>query len=167
MKAPANTLSRFQRPASAVALTISGLLAIAWALNAGAIPQLVNAANAEQLVKSRKNVVIMNSTDVPKSNFYSSYDFSNAPGKIVNASEEFYSQLDRSKQKDAVMFMTNDKQTILISSYGLKGENGKENPGDLNWVHAMDVASDGTLYFGDVQGRRAQKFVPVGMPSRN
>jgi hypothetical protein len=43
-----------------------------------------------------------------------------------------------------------------------KGENGKEKPGDLNWVHGMAVAADGTIYFSDVQGKRAQKFVPSG-----
>jgi hypothetical protein len=43
-----------------------------------------------------------------------------------------------------------------------KGENGKEKPGDLNWVHGMAVAADGSIYFADVQGHRAQKFVPVG-----
>jgi streptogramin lyase len=43
-----------------------------------------------------------------------------------------------------------------------KGENGKEKPGDLNWVHGMAVAADGAVYFADVQGKRAQKFVPVG-----
>ena len=48
-----------------------------------------------------------------------------------------------------------------------KGENGKEKPGDLNWVHSMDVASDGTIYFGDVQGKRAQKFLPEGLHSSN
>ena len=42
------------------------------------------------------------------------------------------------------------------------GENGKEKPGDLNWVHSMAVTDDGTFYFGDVQGKRAQKFVPAG-----
>jgi hypothetical protein len=42
------------------------------------------------------------------------------------------------------------------------GESGKEKPGDLNWVHSMAIAADGTFYFGDVQGKRAQKFVPVG-----
>jgi hypothetical protein len=26
----------------------------------------------------------------------------------------------------------------------------------------MAVAADGALYFGDVQGKRAQKFVPTG-----
>jgi sugar lactone lactonase YvrE len=42
------------------------------------------------------------------------------------------------------------------------GETGKEKPGDLNWVHSMAIADDGTFYFGDVQGKRAQKFVPAG-----
>jgi len=50
------------------------------------------------------------------------------------------------------------KQLLVIP----KGENGREKPGDLNWVHSMAVADDGILYFGDVQGKRAQKFVPVG-----
>lgn len=48
-----------------------------------------------------------------------------------------------------------------------KGENGKEKPGDLNWVHAIAVAADGTLYLGDVQGKRAQKFVPVGAHAKH
>ena len=48
-----------------------------------------------------------------------------------------------------------------------KGENGKEKPGELNWVHSMDIAADGMIYFGDVQGKRAQKFVPVGLHSSN
>jgi hypothetical protein len=43
-----------------------------------------------------------------------------------------------------------------------KGENGKERPGDLNWAHGMAVPGDGTIYIGDVQGKRAQKFVRVG-----
>ncbi|HVQ64569.1 MAG TPA: peptidyl-alpha-hydroxyglycine alpha-amidating lyase family protein, partial [Terriglobia bacterium] len=50
------------------------------------------------------------------------------------------------------------KQLLVIPM----GENGKEKPGDLNWVHSMAIAADGTFYFGDVQGKRAQKFVPVG-----
>jgi hypothetical protein len=43
-----------------------------------------------------------------------------------------------------------------------KGVNGQEKPGDLNWVHGMDIGADGSIYFADVQGKRAQKFVPVG-----
>ncbi len=50
------------------------------------------------------------------------------------------------------------KQLLVVP----KGQNGKEQPGDLNWAHSMAVAADGALYFGDVQGKRAQKFVPTG-----
>ena len=32
-------------------------------------------------------------------------------------------------------------------------------PGELDWVHAIAVDSQGNLYLGDIQGRRAQKFV--------
>jgi len=39
----------------------------------------------------------------------------------------------------------------------------KEPPGEsgeLNWVHAVAFDSEGNLYLGDIQGRRAQKFSP-------
>ena len=32
--------------------------------------------------------------------------------------------------------------------------------GELNWVHAIAVDSQGNLYLGDIQGHRAQKFSP-------
>jgi hypothetical protein len=32
-------------------------------------------------------------------------------------------------------------------------------PGELDWVHAIAVDSRGNLYLGDIQGRRAQKFI--------
>jgi DNA-binding beta-propeller fold protein YncE len=34
------------------------------------------------------------------------------------------------------------------------------NPGDLNWVHGIALDSQGNLYLTDIQGHRAQKFVP-------
>ncbi len=40
-----------------------------------------------------------------------------------------------------------------------KGEDGKEQPGDLNWLHCMAFDSKGNLYAGDIIGKRAQKFV--------
>lgn len=36
---------------------------------------------------------------------------------------------------------------------------GKEQPGDLNWVHCIASDSKGNLYVGDIFGKRAQKFV--------
>lgn len=40
-----------------------------------------------------------------------------------------------------------------------KGEDGKEQPGDLNWLHCLAFDSKGNLYAGDIIGKRAQKFV--------
>jgi hypothetical protein len=31
-------------------------------------------------------------------------------------------------------------------------------PGQLDWVHGIAVDSNGNLYLGDIQGKRAQKF---------
>ncbi|MCA9056574.1 MAG: 6-bladed beta-propeller [Planctomycetaceae bacterium] len=40
-----------------------------------------------------------------------------------------------------------------------KGEDGHEQPGDVNWLHTVAVDSKGNLYLGDIIGKRAQKFV--------
>jgi hypothetical protein len=33
--------------------------------------------------------------------------------------------------------------------------------GEVSWIHSIAVALDGSVYFGEVQGKRARKFVPV------
>jgi len=40
-----------------------------------------------------------------------------------------------------------------------KGLDGLERPGDVNWVHCIAFDSKGSMYLGDIIGRRAQKFV--------
>jgi DNA-binding beta-propeller fold protein YncE len=40
-----------------------------------------------------------------------------------------------------------------------KATDGKEQPGELNWVHAIALDSKGNIYAGDIIGMRAQKFV--------
>ena len=42
-----------------------------------------------------------------------------------------------------------------------KGKDGAEQPGELNWVHSIAVDKAGNLYCGDINGKRAQKFVLV------
>ena len=37
-----------------------------------------------------------------------------------------------------------------------------DKPGELDWAHSIAVAPDGSIYFGEVMGKRAQKFVPAG-----
>lgn len=40
-----------------------------------------------------------------------------------------------------------------------KATDGKEQPGELNWVHCLTLDAEGNIYAGDIIGKRAQKFV--------
>ncbi len=40
-----------------------------------------------------------------------------------------------------------------------KGEDGQEEPGELNWLHSLALDSHGNIYAVDIIGQRAQKFV--------
>jgi len=42
-----------------------------------------------------------------------------------------------------------------------KGEDDKEKPGEVNWLHSVAIDPQGNLYVGDIKGKRAQKFVPM------
>jgi NHL repeat len=60
--------------------------------------------------------------------------------------------------KDQVL-MKFDITGKLQSMWGFpKGD----KPGDLNWAHGFAIATGGAIYVADVQGKRVQKFVPVG-----
>jgi 6-bladed beta-propeller protein len=61
--------------------------------------------------------------------------------------------------KDQVFMRFNTSGKILQVWTVPKGEDGKEKPGELNWVHAIALDSQGNLYAGDINGKRAQKFV--------
>jgi hypothetical protein len=41
-----------------------------------------------------------------------------------------------------------------------------QNPDELDWVHALAVDHQGNLYLGDIQGKRAQKFVRLEPTAR-
>lgn len=61
--------------------------------------------------------------------------------------------------KDQVFMRFNTDGKLLQLWTVPKGEDGKEAPGECNWVHCMALDSKGNLYAGDIRGKRAQKFV--------
>jgi DNA-binding beta-propeller fold protein YncE len=62
------------------------------------------------------------------------------------------------------MLMKFDTSGRLLGQWGFpKSETGKEKPGELGWAHGLAVAADGTVYIAEVQGKRVQKFSPVGV----
>ncbi len=58
------------------------------------------------------------------------------------------------------VFMRFDPTGRLLQLWTVpKGRDRREQPGELNWLHALAVDSKGNLYAGDITGKRAQKFV--------
>ena len=61
------------------------------------------------------------------------------------------------------LFMKLDTEGRLKQLWVIpKGDNDKEKPGEVSWIHSIAVAPDGSVYFGEVQGKRVRKFVPAG-----
>lgn len=61
--------------------------------------------------------------------------------------------------KDQVFMKLSPTGKVLQLWTVPKGEDGREQPGELNWVHALATDSHGNIYAGDINGKRAQKFV--------
>lgn len=57
--------------------------------------------------------------------------------------------------KDQLMLKINTKGKILERF----GNPGGQMPGETDWVHCIAVSPRGEVYVGDIQGKRAQKFV--------
>ena len=60
--------------------------------------------------------------------------------------------------KDQIVMRFNTSGKLLQLWTFPKAEDGKEKPGDLNWVHGIALDSKGNLYLGDIIGKRIQKF---------
>jgi hypothetical protein len=60
--------------------------------------------------------------------------------------------------KDQIVVKYDASGKVKLLATFPKGEDDKERPGDLNWVHAVAVDSKGNLYLGDIIGKRVQKF---------
>ncbi len=61
--------------------------------------------------------------------------------------------------KDQIFMKFNSAGKLLQLFTLPKGIDGLERPGEVNWVHAIALDSQGNMYLGDIIGRRAQKFV--------
>lgn len=59
---------------------------------------------------------------------------------------------------DQVLVKLNLKGEVLVRVPLPKTSVPPGRPGELDWVHAVAFDSQGNLYLGDIQGKRAQKF---------
>jgi hypothetical protein len=64
------------------------------------------------------------------------------------------------------LFMKLDTKGRLLGLWLLpKGDNEKEKPGEVSWIHSIAIDGNTDVYFAEVQGKRIQKFVPSSRPA--
>ena len=85
-----------------------------------------NCTNAEELLKSRRNVAVLSSQEISRTNFYNSYDFSESNGRLLPTAEQFLTGTDKDLQLNPLMFMSKDGQIIYYASYGKNSSGGKD-----------------------------------------
>lgn len=61
--------------------------------------------------------------------------------------------------KDQILMRFNTQGKLLQLWTIPKGVDKHEQPGDVNWIHAMAVDSSGNIYVADIIGQRVQKFI--------
>lgn len=61
--------------------------------------------------------------------------------------------------KDQLFMKFNTAGRVLEHWTLPKGADGKEKPGDVNWLHVIALDAKGDIYAGDIIGKRVQKFV--------
>ncbi len=61
--------------------------------------------------------------------------------------------------KDQLFMKFNTAGKVLEHWTLPKGEDEKEKPGDLNWLHVIALDEKGNIYAGDIIGKRVQKFL--------
>ncbi len=59
---------------------------------------------------------------------------------------------------DQVVMKLSPKGKVLLRVPLSKTSVAPGKPGELDWVHGIDIDSHGNLYLGDIQGKKAQKF---------
>lgn len=60
--------------------------------------------------------------------------------------------------KDQLFMKFNTEGRVLEHWTLPKGEDEKEQPGDVNWLHVIALDASGNVYAGDIIGKRVQKF---------
>jgi DNA-binding beta-propeller fold protein YncE len=60
---------------------------------------------------------------------------------------------------DQIVMKLSLQGQVLLRVPLVKTQTPPGKPGELDWVHGIAVDAQGSLYLGDIQGQRAQKFV--------
>lgn len=88
--------------------------------------QIEMCKNGNQLLSKINEVQVVERQSIAEKDFYRIYDESEIGGKIIVTPEEFKSKYDKKIADKSVIFLAAEAKEVYYSSYGKKGDNGKD-----------------------------------------
>ena len=88
--------------------------------------QIEMCKNGNSLLSKLNELQVLERQSIAAKDFYRIYDEAAMGGKIIVKPEQFKSKYDKKIDDKSVIFLANDASEVYYSSYGKKGENGKD-----------------------------------------
>jgi len=88
--------------------------------------QIEMCKNGNSLLSKLNEVQVLERQTISQKDFYRIYDEKSIGGKIIVMPDQFKSKHDKKLGDKSVVFLADDAKEVYYSSYGKKGENGKD-----------------------------------------
>ena len=108
--------------------------------------QIEMCKNGNSLLTKINEVQVIERQSISVKDFYRIYDEKAIGGKIIVQPEEFRSRYDKKIDAKSIIFLANDANEVYYSSYGKKGDNGKDiykaiKLGNGEWSEGVSLGS--------------------------
>ncbi|MFT6166273.1 MAG: hypothetical protein ACJAV5_000921 [Vicingaceae bacterium] len=108
--------------------------------------QIEMCKNGKDLLTKMNEVQVLERQGIAEKDFYRIYDENAIGGKILAVPEQFKSKYDKKINDKSVVFLAKDAKQVYYSSYGKKGENGKDiykaiKLGNGEWSEGVSLGS--------------------------
>lgn len=82
--------------------------------------------NGKKLLRYITDITVLEKKDLVRADFFRSYDLAGIGGKFLVRPDDFTTSLDKKKKDQSVVFLSPNNDMVYFSSYGDKGETGKD-----------------------------------------
>ena len=88
--------------------------------------QIEMCKNGNSLLAKLNEVQVLERQSIAEKDFYRIYDEDAIGGNIIVTPEQFKSKYDKKMDENSIIFLATDAKEVYYSSYGKKGDNGKD-----------------------------------------
>ncbi|MGL5892196.1 MAG: hypothetical protein ACRC3B_20040, partial [Bacteroidia bacterium] len=88
--------------------------------------QIAMCRTGKKLLRAITDIEVLEKKELPRADFFRSYDLSGYSGSLLVKPDEFKTALDKKKNETSIIFLSGEKNELYFSSYGENEENGKD-----------------------------------------